>query len=97
MIAGAVVAPSRLAADGTSSTTAISMSVAVKLSLPSRTAISALARMGMVLRFSATLWMWANALIRLTRSALSFIGTVLRATRLGATRLGAQSQFGYGP
>ena len=52
--AGAVVAPLRLAAAATCSTTAISMSVAVKLSAPSFTRSSALARIGIVLRFSAT-------------------------------------------
>ena len=72
--AGAVVAPSADACAATSSTTAISMSVAVKVSLPSFTSMRAFARIGMVLRFSATLWMWASALRRVARSALNFIG-----------------------
>ena len=67
------MAPSREALAGTSSTTAISMSVAVKVSLPPETSILALARMGMVLRFSATLWMWASAFISVARSALNFM------------------------
>jgi hypothetical protein len=48
----AVHGPLRDDEAGTSSTMAISMSVAVSVSLPSRTAIITLARMGMVLRRS---------------------------------------------
>jgi len=56
----------------TSSTTAISMSVAVSDSRPSRMSSSTLARMGMVLRFSTTLCTWARARSSVARSALNF-------------------------
>ena len=62
---------------GTVSTMAISMSVAVSVKAPSRTAIMTFARMGMVLRRSTTLWTWASALIRVARSALSFMVSFL--------------------
>src|SRR5690242_20001552 len=54
---------------------AISMSVAVSVSLPSRTASITLARVGMVLRRSTTLWTWASAFIRVARSAFSFMAS----------------------
>jgi hypothetical protein len=62
--AGAVQAPLRDDDAGTFSTMAISMSVAVNVRLPSRTAIMTFARMGMVFRRSTTLWTWASALNR---------------------------------
>ncbi len=68
-----MVAPVRAALAATSSTTAISMSVAVRVSPASVTSMRTLARIGMVLRFSATLWIWASALISVARSALNFI------------------------
>jgi len=71
--AGAVQAPSRVVVAATSSTIAISISVVVNVSLPLRTAIMTFARMGIVLRRSTTLWTWASALIRVLRSAFSFM------------------------
>ena len=77
-------APLRLDASRTSSTMAISMSVAVSVSLPSRTAIMTFARMGMVLRRSTTLWTWASALIKVARSALSFMVSFLLGPALAS-------------
>jgi hypothetical protein len=67
------MAPLRLAWAGTSSTRAISKSVAAMVSLPSRTLRSTLARMGMVLRFSTTFCTWARDFISVARSAFNFI------------------------
>ncbi len=72
--AGAVHRPSRaICTPGTSSTTAISMSVAVRRRTPPFASISTLDRMGMVLRRSTTLWAWPKALSRIARSTLNFM------------------------
>ena len=57
---------------------AISMSVAVSVSFPSRTVIMTLARIGMVLRRSTTLWTWASPFSRVARSAFSFMASILK-------------------
>ena len=71
---------------GTSSTMAISMSVAVKVSLPSRTASITLARIGMVLRRSTTLCTWASAFSSVARSAFSFMASILTGPGYGVPR-----------
>jgi len=71
--AGAVQAPSWVLVAETSSTMAISISVAVSVTRTSLADIMTLARMGMVLRFSTTLCTWASALSSVARSALNFM------------------------
>ena len=77
---------------GTSSTMAISMSVAVSVSLPSRTAIITLARIGMVLRRSTTLCTWASAFSRVARSTFSFMACILDGPRSTAAAIGQRGR-----
>ena len=72
--AGAVVRPVRVTVTpGTSSTTAISMSVAVRRRPPSRASSRTFARMGMVLRRSTTLCTCASALSSTALSTVNFM------------------------
>jgi hypothetical protein len=71
MWAGTVVAPSWATSAGAVSTTSMSRSVAVSRIEPASAWISTLARIGMVLRRSTTLWTWVSDFSSAARSMMT--------------------------